>query len=142
MNKDFSLEDILSITTGKVLSKNGMDGVYDILNHMTNSSLSTIELPKAADKAIPVLHQLFPQFSQEALQPDIDKLGQKINSLSNHEDRKKIIQDWISSLEKKYGTSFSVPQIQDVAFVKNNVSSMIQQLRTEHSDSDKKPKIM
>lgn len=141
MNKNFSLADILSITTGKILSKNGMDGIYDILNHMTDSSLSTMEIPKAADKAIPILNQLFPQFSQQSLQQDIDKLSQKINSSSNNEERKKIIENWISFLEEKHGSSFSVPQIQDVVSVKNNVSSMIQQLRNPNVKYDKKPQI-
>ncbi|WP_445080300.1 DUF7736 domain-containing protein [Brevibacillus laterosporus] len=45
--KSFHISDILSVTTGKLLSTRRMDGVYDILNHMTGESLLTHQLPRA-----------------------------------------------------------------------------------------------
>lgn len=45
--KAFHLGDILSITTGRLVSPRHMDGVYDILNWMTGDNLFTHQLPRA-----------------------------------------------------------------------------------------------
>jgi hypothetical protein len=49
-NRDFHLGDILTITTGRLVSPRHMDGVYDILNFMTGDNLFTHQLPRAADE--------------------------------------------------------------------------------------------
>jgi hypothetical protein len=48
--KTFHLGDILSITTGCLVSPRHMDGIYDILNWMTGDSLFTHQLPRACDE--------------------------------------------------------------------------------------------
>lgn len=53
--KEFPLADVLTITTGKLLSHWHMDGVYEILNFMTGDSLFTHQLPRACDAMQPVL---------------------------------------------------------------------------------------
>ena len=53
--KDFDLGTVLSITHDYLLAPNGIDGVYEILNYMTNSSLWTHQLPSAARKCAPVI---------------------------------------------------------------------------------------
>jgi hypothetical protein len=45
--KVFHLGDILSITTGRLVSPRHIDGVYDILNFMTGDNLFTHQLPRA-----------------------------------------------------------------------------------------------
>lgn len=47
MTRVFHLGDILSVTTGKLLSPRLMDGLYDIENHMTGESLYTHQLGRA-----------------------------------------------------------------------------------------------
>lgn len=59
--KEFPLAYILSITTGRSLSSKRMGGVYEILNHMTQSSLFTHQLPQATDKCRPWLLRWFPE---------------------------------------------------------------------------------
>lgn len=49
MTRDFDLGDILSVTTGRLVSPRHMDGIYDILNHMTGDNLMTHQLPRALD---------------------------------------------------------------------------------------------
>lgn len=44
----FHIGDILSITTGRLVSPRHIDGVYDILNWMTGDNLFTHQLPRAA----------------------------------------------------------------------------------------------
>ena len=48
--REFDLGDILSITTGKLVSPRHIEGVYDILNYMTGDSLFTHQLPRAMDE--------------------------------------------------------------------------------------------
>ena len=45
--KTFHLGDILSVTTGRLVSPRHIDGVYDILNWMTGDNLMTHQLPRA-----------------------------------------------------------------------------------------------
>lgn len=57
----FHLGDILSITTGVLLSPDHMDGVYRILQFMTGEPLWTHQLPRAANECTPSLLEQFPQ---------------------------------------------------------------------------------
>jgi hypothetical protein len=45
--RTFDLGDVLSITTGRLVSQRGMDGIYDVLNFMTGDDLMTHQLPKS-----------------------------------------------------------------------------------------------
>ena len=54
----FSLGDVLSVTTGYLVSLRHVDGLYDILNYMTGDDLYTPQLPRALDEcAGPLLTQ-------------------------------------------------------------------------------------
>lgn len=53
--KDFHIGDVLSITTGRLLSPRHMEGVYDLLNWMTGDNLYTHQLPRVSDEARPHL---------------------------------------------------------------------------------------
>lgn len=46
--RTFHLGDILTVTTGRLVSPRHMDGIYDILGWMTGESLFTHQLPRAA----------------------------------------------------------------------------------------------
>lgn len=61
--KLFHLGDILSITTGVLVSKRLIGGVYDILNFMTADNLFTHQLPRAADECRPALLEQLPQLA-------------------------------------------------------------------------------
>lgn len=59
--REFPLADILSVTTGRLLSRRHMDGIYDILGYMTGENLFTHQLPRASDACRPALLQQHPQ---------------------------------------------------------------------------------
>lgn len=61
--RDFDLGDILSVTTGKLVSPRHIAGVYDILNFMTGESLFTHQLPRVGREASPVLLAQHPQLA-------------------------------------------------------------------------------
>ena len=46
--RTFHLGDVLTITTGRVVSPRHVEGIYDILNFMTGDNLFTHQLPRAA----------------------------------------------------------------------------------------------
>jgi hypothetical protein len=48
--KTFHLGDILTITTGRLVSPRHIEGVYDILNWMTGDNLMTHQLPRASEE--------------------------------------------------------------------------------------------
>ena len=56
--REFHLGDILSITTGRLVSPRHIEGVYDILGWMTGESLFTHQLPRAGRECVgPLLAQ-------------------------------------------------------------------------------------
>lgn len=60
---NFALGDVLSITTGRLVSRDHMDGIYRILNHMTNDNLYTHQLPRAMDECQGPLLSQHPQLA-------------------------------------------------------------------------------
>jgi hypothetical protein len=59
----FHIGDILTITTGRLVSPDHMDGVYRILNWMTGDNLFTHQLPRACAECAPSLRQQFPDLA-------------------------------------------------------------------------------
>lgn len=60
MNRQFHLGDVLSVTTGRLLSPNGIAGVYAILNFMTGDTVFTHQLGRFADECKPYLLKQHP----------------------------------------------------------------------------------
>ena len=61
--RTFHIGDILSVTTGFLVSPRHMEGIYDILNFMTQDNLFTHQLPRASDECRPYLLRQHPQLS-------------------------------------------------------------------------------
>ena len=71
--RTFDLGDVLSITTGKLVSPRHIEGVYDILNYMTRDNLFTHQLPRARQECAPWLLRQHPQLAEvdaESVTPD------------------------------------------------------------------------
>jgi hypothetical protein len=66
MTRAFHIGDVLSITTGVLVSPRGVEGVYDILGHMTGESLFTHQLPRAATVCGPALLRQHPRLPTDA----------------------------------------------------------------------------
>ena len=56
----FHISDILSITTGRLVSNRHIDGVYDILNFLTGDDLFTHQLPRASRECEPWMRTQYP----------------------------------------------------------------------------------
>ena len=64
--KLFELGDVLSVTTGRIVSSRHIDGVYAILNFLTGHDLSAEQLPRAADECEPWLRRQFPSLMEDS----------------------------------------------------------------------------
>ncbi|KHE73167.1 hypothetical protein [Halobacillus sp. BBL2006] len=93
--KKFHISDILTIQTGKMLSIRNMEGVYDILNYMTEDSLHTHQIPRALDECQPYIKEQFPEFEE------ID--------LSDVDDSSLLAR--MEEVEKEYGSYFEVERL-------------------------------
>lgn len=79
--KTFALRDVLTVTTGRLLTErkndndNGISGLYDILGHMSGVTQSTLSLSHYATKCKPELLALFPELSEAELAlPKLDSM--------------------------------------------------------------------
>jgi len=63
--KRFHLGDVLTVTTGKLLSPAGMTGVYAILKHLTGEPIFTHQIGRVLGEAAPHLLARFPALAAE-----------------------------------------------------------------------------
>jgi hypothetical protein len=94
--KDFHLGDILTITTGRLVSPRHIEGVYDILGWMTGESLFTHQLPRVAKEACPVLLAAHPQLAS------VDK-DAEINAGN--------LDAWLAARVAEFGEMLPVPKL-------------------------------
>lgn len=92
--KLFHIGDILSVTTGILVSPRKIEGVYDILNWMTGESLFTHALPRVADEAKPVLERALPW----------------LKTISGKGIGKGNWQPWLAALELEHGSMHPIPK--------------------------------
>ena len=59
--KTFHISDVLSVTTGRLVSSRHMEGIYEILNFLTGDDLLTHQLPRAIKECEPWLRTQFPK---------------------------------------------------------------------------------
>jgi hypothetical protein len=71
----FHLGDILSVTSGRFLSPDGIDGVYRILNWMTGESLFTHQLPRASRECEARLLAQHPDLAKIRIPEDLSGEG-------------------------------------------------------------------
>ncbi|MCF6467358.1 hypothetical protein FAF44_02875 [Nonomuraea sp. MG754425] len=70
--RDFHIGDILSVTTGRLVSPTHMDGIYAILNWMTGDNLYTHQLPRAKNECEGPLLAQHPDLSAVTVPDEFD----------------------------------------------------------------------
>ena len=104
--KQFHLGDVLSITTGRLVSPRHIDGVYDILNFMTGDNLFTHQLPRASDECKPYLVEQFPQLATTEMDSAIADLSDALKSKSGKAQVEKVVADWLPQQGSQDGGVF------------------------------------
>lgn len=97
-SKRFHIGDILSVTSGILVSPEHIGGVYQILDWMVDESLMTHQLPRVSRECEPFLRQTFPDLAA------IDVEAAAITSEAE-------LTTWFASLEPQYGTHRDVPKL-------------------------------
>lgn len=108
--KMFHISDVLSVTTGRLVSSRHMDGIYDILNFLTGDNLFTHQLPRAMRECEPWLRSQFPGLMEDS--PIIVKLLPVLDAkISNADKRKDRIQAACERWVKMVQTEASLPEM-------------------------------
>lgn len=109
--RNFHLGDILTVTTGCLVSPRKIEGVYDILNFMTQDDIYTHQIPRAMKECKPNLLKQHPQLS------DVD--ASKVTP--------KNWQQWLSEQVAKFGGYLPVQQLPETDhLVKNPVEELVE----------------
>jgi len=95
MSKNFHIGDLLSITTGKLVSPRHIEGIYDILNFMTDDNLFTHQLPRACEECKPFLIKQMPWLAE----------------ITADEVNEENWEDWLAEMVEKHGESHEVEPI-------------------------------
>jgi hypothetical protein len=101
--RTFHLGDILTITTGRLVSPRHVDGIYDILNWMTSDNLFTHQLPRAMDECQgPLLSQ----------HPDLAAISVP-DDFGDGEHAEQAVGNWLSEQVAVYGETREVAPLAD-----------------------------
>lgn len=71
-SKKFHISDVLTITSGKLISLEHIGGVYKILGYMTDSEPYTHQLPRLMMECEPELRRQHPELSAVEVPDDLD----------------------------------------------------------------------
>lgn len=102
--KNFHISDILSVTTGRLVSSRHIEGLYDILNFLTGDELFTHQLPRVFRECAPWLRTQFP-----LLFPDAPPMKEALEGLDkllaldgdDKEARELTISHWVDAVRTK-----------------------------------------
>lgn len=106
--KTFELGDVLSITDGHLLSRRHMDGVYDILSWMCDSSVLTHQIPRVMRLCKPFLREQFPQLCTKEVEGECLLLSEELRFSTAPEE---VVDRWLKGMEQQLGNAFEVPQL-------------------------------
>lgn len=97
--REFPLDEVLTISTGRLVARRHMEAVYDVLNHLTGDNLFTHQLPRALDACLPLVL---------AQHPDLAEItGEQVPADAEH------IWPWVEAMEAKYGKTRSLTPVAD-----------------------------
>lgn len=98
----YHLGDLLSITTSRLVSPDGMDGVYRICDGVTGQQHFTHQLPRAARTIDPYLREQLPWLN-EIEAPEFDGPNE--------------VSPWLAGMVERYGEFHEVPPMPFGAYV-------------------------
>jgi hypothetical protein len=98
--KKFHIGQLVSITTGYMLCENGISGVREILNFMTDDNNQTVALPSVVDECKPYLYE------QHAWLREVDTLLENSSF-----DMKTGWRRFLTLMLRKYGEYHEVKRI-------------------------------
>lgn len=122
VTKTFSLGAVLTITTGYLLCRDRMDGVYEILNHMTGDNLFTHQLPRATRECKPWLLEQHPQLA--GVEPDSA-------TVAGWDDDEESVYRWVDEQSAIYGETLPVKPLPRDSYVPFDPLTELRQMRPD-----------
>ena len=103
--KRFHLGDVLTVTTGRLVSPRHVDGLYDILGFMSGEDgLFTHQLGRVGKECTPYLLKQFPGLDSPEMQFALGELIEMLETPSGKKEPDKLITGWLSKITSgKYG---------------------------------------
>ena len=98
----FHILDVLSITSGKLLSLEKMDGLYKILNFLTGEDLYTHQLIRASKTCKPYLLKTYPVLVDPLVESAIGNLSAMLSHLKDTHMSDEVIKLAIKGWAVKY----------------------------------------
>lgn len=116
----FHLSDILSITTGRMVSTRGMEGVLDILEHLTGEEIFTSQIPRTIEVCAPALLDQLPQLR-----------GIEASNLN-----KRTFEPWLAEQVRKFGENLEVLPLNQGQYEPRNVLVELSEQLGKDKDRD------
>jgi hypothetical protein len=102
-SRSFHISDVLTITSGRLLSTRHMDGLYDILGFATDSSPFTHQLPRLCDEVEPYLRAEHPELAKVEVPETF--------AGETRDEVKASVDAWLETLYPTFGTEVIVHRI-------------------------------
>lgn len=99
-SREFPLDEILTVSTGCLVSRRHMDAVYETLNFLTGDNLFTHQLPRALEACKPAVLEQHPDLA-DVVVPDFG------------EDVHAEVLAWLDTVEAKYGKTRTLVPLAD-----------------------------
>jgi hypothetical protein len=110
--RDFALGDVLSVTTGRLVSARHMAGLRDILDWMSGEMPATHQIPRVLKEAAAVLGALYPHLTEAALKEDLGELERLLAAAPRDPVRcQGVVDGWVAGLARTHGASLPVPRM-------------------------------
>lgn len=114
--KDFHIGSIITVGTFKLIAPEGMQGIQNILEFMTDGPVMTHEIPDMLELCKPYIVVQFPWLDDpEFLTMKLGELSLYLEaSRKNGTERKFVILGWLGQFINKYGEYLPVKSITEM----------------------------
>jgi hypothetical protein len=109
--RSFHIGDLISVTTGRLVSPRHIEGVYDVCDFVAGQPHMTHQLPRACDEIKPWLLEQFPWLT------DIEVPQFDMPSEVSRDDSMRIVGEWLTGPAAQYGEFHSVQPMPFGAYV-------------------------
>lgn len=109
MSKKYHISDLLTVTTGRLVSNRHMDGIYDILGHLSGEDgLFTHQLLRVMKEVEPWLEAQFPTLMKDS-DFMVGELARLDNTLEERPNDPANIAEWVESVRVNAGLPEWIP---------------------------------
>ena len=113
--KLFHVGDVLSLTTSRLVSPRGMDGIYAILSFLTGDEVYTHQIPRIMDECLPWMRALFPTLMADTadMALRVAMLDAMLAAIPENGQRKRLMElmvvDWVENTRLDLGMPQMIP---------------------------------